>query len=395
MSTASRRYLPALEGIRALAFILVFTVHLSGYDWSLTGRTIWAWPWLLACQLSFCSVPIFFALSGYLITNVLLGSLDRPGFFRVFYGRRALRVLPLYYMILLAVFATRSAMGIHFLWRYALLFIYLNNFWPHPYFYNLSPHLFIGHFWSLAVEEQFYLVWPLAVWFVRDRRKLLRLCYAVIAASFVARLTWPLLHISCQEFVYGNTLFRCDSIMLGCALCLYEKQVGSLRRLGRPAVIALLSCSAFIVVRAVTVGQALPAENFGVMVIMPLLSIMGVSVVVLTLTPGSWLERASTLRWAVYLGKRSYSLYVLHMLLVPYFLTVVIPRLTKTMGRGFGRITGMGLAFTLTCLAAEITYRFIEEPSTKLKKYVPYGKPGASGRELSPWSRTVLASVMQ
>lgn len=387
MLTESRQYLPSLEGIRALAFILVFTVHLSGDTWTLSNRTIWAWPWLLACQLSFCAVPIFFTLSGFLITRLLLGSLERPGFFRVFYCRRALRVLPLYYLILVAIFVTRSAMGIHFLWRYALLFTYLNNLWPHSSYYNLSPNLYIGHFWSLAVEEQFYILWPLAVWFVRDRRKLLWLCGAVIAASFVARVTAPLLRFGSDEFAYGNTIYRCDSIMLGCALCLYQEKVGNLRRLAKPSAIALLLCSAVIVIRALAVGQAMPFENFGVVVIMPLLSIMGASIVVLTLTPGSWLERASTRPWAIYLGKRSYSLYLLHMLIVHYFLSVVIPRLTDTLGRGFGRITGMGLAFILTCLAAEVTYRYVEEPAMKLKKYVPNGKPGALGWGLPLWSR--------
>lgn len=378
MSFGSRSYLPSLEGIRALAFLLVFAVHLSGPTWTLNDRTPWAWPWLLACQLSFCAVPIFFALSGYLITRLLLGSLEKEGYFRVFYLRRALRVLPLYYLTLLAVFVTGWAMNTHFLWRHALLFTYLFNFWPHDGYYNLNPILHVGHFWSLAVEEQFYLVWPVVVWRVRDRRKLLLLCFAAIAASFLGRLTWPALHIASAEFVYQNTLYRCDAIMLGCALCLYESKAGNLRRLAKPCTAALALCSAVIVARALAVGQAMPFDAFGVMAVMPMLSVMGASVVVLTLTPGTWLERASTWRWAVHLGKRSYALYVFHQLIVPVFLTRTIPHLTALLSRGFGRITGMTLALLVTCLAAEISYRCVEVPAMRLKKHLCYGPARAA-----------------
>ena len=401
MSSRFKHHRASLEGIRAIAFLLVFAVHFDGPTWSLEGRSLWAYPWLLICQLSFCAVPIFFALSGYLISGVLLDSVQEVGFFRVFYLRRALRILPLYYLTLLGIGIAATAMGTHLLLRHALLLTYLFNFWPHNGFYNINHFLKIGHLWSLAVEEQFYLIWPVVIWSLRDQSKLLRFCYFLIAVSFVGRLTWPLWHIDSFEFVYQNTLFRSDAIMLGAVLALKERQYADgLKRFVRPAHIALGASTVVIIIRALLHGEAMPFDNFGVMLIMPLLSLMGASAVVLALEPSSWTAKACTWNWAVFLGKRSYALYVFHQLFTPVFLDRVIPFLTDTLGRGFGRITGMALAFALTLALAELAFRFIEEPALRLKKHIRYGGPvvrsllnQAASSETEPLAVSKFASL--
>ncbi len=383
MQVASGSYKPALEGVRALAFLLVFAVHYSGPTWTLEGRTPWAYPWLLLCQLSFCAVPLFFALSGYLITGVLLRTVRDDGFFRNFYFRRALRVLPLYYVILAGIACAALAMHTHFLLRHGLLVCYLFNFWPYNGYYNINHWIQIGHFWSLAVEEQFYLLWPVAIWFVRDRRKLRNICYGVIAASFAGRLSWPWWPVQSFEFVYQNTLFRCDAIMLGCALALYEGEAAAMwKKLVMPARLSLLAGAAVIVARALIHNEAMPFDNFGVMVIMPLLSLMGASFVVLALHPGTLTARASTARWAVYLGKRSYGLYLLHQLFRPWVLERFVPYLTSKVGRGCAFFLGVLLAFAITWALAELAFRFVEEPALRLKKHIRFGKPSftAAGR---------------
>ena len=379
MTSGASFHKPSLEGIRALAFLLVFMVHFSGPTWTLANRPLWDYPWLLTCQISFCSVPVFFALSGYLITRVLLGSVHERGYFRVFYLRRAIRILPLYYLTLLGIAIAAFATGAHFLLRYLLLLTYLFNFWPHNGYYNISSYIQIGHLWSLAVEEQFYLVWPIAVWLLPDRRKLLRLCYWTIAASFIGRMSWPLWHIHSFEFVYQNTLFRCDAIMLGAVLAIKEGDaVDALRRLVVPARISLSICCTIIVARALYHKEAMPFDNFGVIILMPALSVMGAALVVLALEPRTWTARASTKTWAVFLGKRSYALYVFHQLYTPLFLDRVIPFLTTLLGRGFGRIVGLLAAFTLTAVTAEIAFRLVETPALRLKKRIRYGIPNST-----------------
>ena len=375
MQSESRHYHPSLEGIRALAFLLVFAVHFSGPTWTLDHRPYRDYPWLLACQLSFAAVPVFLALSGYLITGVLFDSKEKRGYFHVFYLRRVIRVFPLYYLTLGGIYLCGVATGIHFLRRHLLLLTYCYNFWPRNGYYNLSPHLQVGHLWSLAVEEQFYLIWPVVIWLCPGRRKLITIAWSVVGAAFLARLAWACLGISAPEFAYQNTLFRGDAIMLGALLALYRRgPAGSLKRLTKPATGLLTACSVLLVVRALLIGQAMPFDTFGITVVMPLLSLMGTCSVVLCLDPSTLIHHMSTRPWAVSLGKRSYGLYLFHQLLAPYFLATVIPALSNRLGRGFGRVTGMLLAFALTWMLAEAAYRLIEEPAMQWKSRIPYGQ---------------------
>ena len=385
MTSGSRSYLPSLEGIRALAFLLVFAVHFSGPTWTLEQRPYRDYPWLLACQLSFAAVPIFFALSGYLITGVLLNTREKAGYFRVFYLRRALRVLPLYYLTLAGAYLFTIGTGTHLLKRHLLFVTYFFNFWPANGYYNISPYLKVGHLWSLAVEEQFYLVWPIVIWLIPNRTKLVRFSWTIVALAFVARLMWPLLHFSAPEFVYQNTLFRGDAIMLGAILALYQRHPNAdLARLRRPAAVVLVAASTVLIVRALCVGQAMPFDAFGVAIVLPLLSCMGAACLVLCLNPGTWIFRVSTWPWAVALGKRTYGLYLFHQLFVPYFLAHVIPSLSHLLGRGFGRAAAMLLAFALTWLLSELGYRFVEQPAIRYKSRISYG--GSSVGVLAPWA---------
>lgn len=392
---SSRSYKPSLEGIRGIAFLLVFLVHYSGHTWTLEGRPWWDAPWLLLCQFSFCTVPVFFALSGYLITGVLLNSRERGGFFRVFYLRRAIRVLPLYYVTLIGVAIYALSQHTHLLWRHALLFTYFFNYWPKNGYYSICNFVYIGHFWSLAVEEQFYLFWPLVIWFVRDRKTLLRICFGVIAVSFIARLTFPLWHINSVEFANENTLFRCDAIMLGAALSIKERELRDIvSRLVKPARWTLAGSALVITVRMLMCPSSLPFDSFGQMVIFPLLSLMGASFVVLALQPGTWTYRASTWQWAIYLGQRSYALYVLHELFMPVFEFKIIVYLTDHLGRGYGRILGMSMAFLLTLALAEIAFYLLEQPALRLKTRIRHDEPATREPRVIEPSRHTVPNLM-
>jgi len=354
--------------------LLVFAVHFSGSEWSLARHSYLAYPWLLGCQLSFAALPIFFALSGYLITGILFDTRHQQGFFRVFYTRRALRVLPLYYATLLLLALALVVTGHHLLWRDTLFLVYLHNFWPETVIYQLTPSLYIAHLWSLAVEEQFYLLWPIVVWFVPDRRRLLWVCSGVVVASFAVRLLWPLLHMSGGS-AYQNTFFRCDAIMLGAALALYERgPAKSLAGLTRAAWWVLGLSSAFLVARALAVTQALPYDYFGIAVVMPLLSLIGASVVILAINPGNVVNRMCERQWAVELGKMSYAMYVIHQILAPTVLHRVIPWLAAHgLGKSGGWVVGVLGAFAVTYVLSVLARVLVEEPAMRLKRHFRYG----------------------
>ncbi len=172
-----------------------------------------AWHLLTAfSSLGWIGVQLFFALSGFLITAALLDSQDGPHYFRNFYARRALRILPLYYAVLLALLVVLPrfiAPRVPFSYeQQAALWLFVLN-WTQS-----SPYGF-GHFWSLAIEEQFYLLWPLVVWRLAPRR-LLTVCLWIAAAALLLR---------CLLVAYGtdpwalyiNTACRMDALTLGAA----------------------------------------------------------------------------------------------------------------------------------------------------------------------------------
>ena len=374
MEPVRRPFLKSLEGIRAYAFLMVFAVHFSGFKWSLVGRSPASYPWLIFLQLSFVAVPIFFALSGYLITGILFDTQNRRGYFRVFYCRRAIRVFPLYYAFLVLATLLALANGGRFRAAHLLYFVYLNNWNPDESFIIWSKYVHVSHLWSMAVEEQFYLLWPVIIWMLRKRRHILLFCYSAIALAFALRLMTPLLHLTPFE-AYQSTFLRADTLMLGSALALHERgSMRSLVRFTKPSLIALVTASTVLTARALSVGQALPSDRFGVAIVTPLLSVMGASMVVLAIQPGNLVSYLCERQWAVLVGKMSYSLYLLHEFLVPVWEIKITPYLSIHLGAILGRVTGMILAFGILYGLSHLTYRFIELPFMSLKEQIKFDK---------------------
>jgi peptidoglycan/LPS O-acetylase OafA/YrhL len=176
-----RPYYRSFNGIRGLAVLMVFFSH---FIWMVKFGRI---P--LIERFLFVGVDLFFVLSGFLITGILFDSLEDPHYFRNFYVRRALRIFPLFYGIFLLLLILTPLM--HLAYHADMLFgaLYIENLtrpWlvfnqTYPMQIVLLHHgsrstvAALGHFWTLCVEEQFYLIWPAVVWFVRDRLTLQRI----------------------------------------------------------------------------------------------------------------------------------------------------------------------------------------------------------------------------
>lgn len=217
------RRIPALDGLRGIAILLVMAVHLyiaevvppHGFLVH-AATTLLSWAW--------SGVDLFFVLSGFLISGILLDTREVTNRTSFFYGRRALRILPLYYTFVLSCIAASVVLPHSFLRR---------DFWPSAagwlsylfYFQNWWMPIaepgrvnFLGPFWSLAVEEQFYLVWPACVWFLSPK-SLVKICVAGILVAFLWRW-FCLTHFSpaLDTFIYMNTFTRMDGLLAG-ALC--------------------------------------------------------------------------------------------------------------------------------------------------------------------------------
>jgi len=305
--------IPALDGVRGLA-ILIVVVHNA--SWILDASDQSLLKLLGAVTASgWIGVQLFFVLSGYLITGILLQTRGSAGYFRGFYVRRALRIFPLYYAFLAVV-----------LWLFPLVadptwtpiarreqiwyWTYMSN-WASP-FGHWIPGL--THFWSLAVEEQFYLFWPLLVYLL-SRRDLLRLCVIVIAAGPLIRL---LLHVAGlpSGAGYTFTVARWDALAAGALLSLLalegRSRVGEILRTKSIAVLAITSLLVLGVLRRGFHEDDLAIQIFGQSASILLFGWL----VAVAVSPSGSIEYrlrdALTHPWLRTLGKYSYAIYVVH-----------------------------------------------------------------------------------
>ena len=228
--------IPALDGIRGLAILLVVLHNATVTPLAPSSRWLHALP--LLWNRGWIGVQLFFALSGFLITLGLLETRGTPGYFRNFYAKRALRILPLYYtvlLVLLVILPRVLTLPPPFSSEHqAPLWLFTANLAPTPYGF--------GHFWSLAVEEQFYLFWPLVVFKVPPPR-LLKVCGWIAVAALVVR--WVLAALGTDpQMLYVSTACRMDALSLGaagaCVLYMPELREGVRARLPLLAAAALL-----------------------------------------------------------------------------------------------------------------------------------------------------------
>ena len=226
-----RAYMPELDSARGIAILAVVFYHgIAGplqVDSSALGRTLFA-----LTRYGWSGVNLFFVLSGFLITGILLDSRQKPDYFRRFYFRRALRILPAFYATLLALFA-----GGWISFRFILISVlFLANFAA-----GLSIGPGYGTFWSLAVEEHFYLLWPVLVRRCSNRT-LMIVAAAVTIASPVLRILTVAGHPVPQHYASLYTWFNLDGLSLGALLAIWLRMPSfrrqQLARLALPVTIA-------------------------------------------------------------------------------------------------------------------------------------------------------------
>ena len=375
----NKKFYPALDGLRAVAVLMVFCQH---YGPNRGGPLNWGWT----------GVDIFFVLSGFLITGILYDTREAAHRFRNFYARRTLRIFPLYYSVLLA--ALLATPWMHWVWHpaAALWLFYLGNYsrfiWLHDWLRasGLVDHLrsgrtssepfylLINHFWSLCVEEQFYLLWPPVVFLVRDRVRLLRICLVCcglcLAARIVAILCLPPVYIQ-AEILYRLTPFRVDALLLGGALALALRGPGAkkLESLAAPIFAAFLAGFVlFELVHHLFVGafyRPVPgAPGLNTIGFTLIDAFAGVLILVL-LNPRASLYPIFVWRPLRRLGQISYGFYVFHDLfhfLYRRLAVAAAPYLHLNPDAGTALI-----AFCATLLLSFLSFRYFESRFLRLK----------------------------
>jgi peptidoglycan/LPS O-acetylase OafA/YrhL len=213
MTPSHRIYYRSLDGIRGWAILLVVFFHNFGFV------KYFGFGWL--------GVDLFFVLSGFLISNILLNTLNQRNYLKNFYIKRILRIFPLYYSVLifvLFIFPYFSSI------RENLEFYRDNQWWFWLYLQNwlfilkpLEKTNLLIHFWSLAVEEQFYLLWPFIILLIRKEKNLLALLSFLLAFIIFARIVIWQHHIGQLSYFSFYTFTRIDGILIGCMLALIIK----------------------------------------------------------------------------------------------------------------------------------------------------------------------------
>jgi len=353
-----RGRIPELDGVRGIALLLVVAFHFSLIFDELPG---WGHALRSALVAGWCGVDLFFVLSGFLITGILLDSRDAPGYFKRFYARRALRILPVYYAaLLLALTVGRSVLAPNGVSAGVTL----------GYVFHVSNWLSLGaaeidrinHFWSLAVEEQFYLFWPMAVFFL-SRRALMRLCVAVIAIAPAVRaaiLMWGEGSAVASRMAFVLTPARADVIAYGALVALAVREPHAAEWLRRYAGGAFAIFAGVIVacfVFRTRIGLNAPLQRSLLYSIIGIAFAFGVATAVLR---GVSLLRSAPLQTA---GRYSYCAYVVHFPLFWIFLRVA---------RLCAHSLPLALAFfigltALTMAIAAGSWRFFESRILALK----------------------------
>jgi peptidoglycan/LPS O-acetylase OafA/YrhL len=231
------QHIPALDGLRGIAILLVL-IHNAGHFGAHPSGPFWVAA--LIGAIGWVGVQLFFVLSGFLITTKLLATQGAPNYFSVFFGRRVLRIFPLYYAALIVGLLVVPAItqqppggetpASHQIWLWTFL---LN--WSHPL--GLPAYGF-PHFWSLAVEEQFYLLWPFVV-YRATHSTLARVCYALIVAALVIRTALALNGAS-EDMIYEFTVCRMDALAMGALLAVWLQSPDRLRWLQEKAAAQLI-----------------------------------------------------------------------------------------------------------------------------------------------------------
>jgi peptidoglycan/LPS O-acetylase OafA/YrhL len=364
--------IPALDGIRGLAILLVIAFHCRVAFSSTQEIPL---PLLRVLDLGWSGVDLFFVLSGFLITGILLDSRESASYFRTFYARRVLRIFPLYFAYLFLVLVVFRYAWIRYsgtdLWRST------NPWWYFCYLLNWKPDhgyndLYLGHLWSLAIEEQFYLVWPLVVW-ICPRRRLAAVCLSLAGCALAARCLMGAWHLP-AETVYRLTPSRMDTLALGALVAVGMREFPALLRRWAPRVCALAGVGLAAVLSRQTAGFW---EDAGMRTAgASLVAVLYAGMVYATAASGRGMAQrvfsSATLRRC---GKYSYAMYVLHSF--PYHITAEAVRGLSASGP-LGAMALVIKWLYLPAMAAVafggawLSWRTLEQPFLRLKRKFPY-----------------------
>jgi len=352
---AGRQYYPALDGLRGLAILLVVVYHNFGFI------NVFFFGWL--------GVDLFFVLSGFLITDILLKTVGKKDYLRNFYLRRVLRIFPLYYLSLIIFLVLLPKLNLQFDVQYYVdhqvwLWTYLQN-WIYT-FQNPGQTNTLNHLWSLAVEEQFYLLWPLAILVIRKPKYLLIFISLVLVAVLGLRLFSWMTQVADLAYFNLFTFTRVDGLCIGCMVALLQRISPDFLRRHTSAIVlffAVLNFAFFFVNRRyqfafpylALAGYTTFAMMFGLLVN---------DAVTRQTKLINGLFNIPVLK---FFGRISYGFYIFHwpvyLLLTPY----LVPWVSRFVSGSYLQFTVSVLATVAAVAISWLSFQYFEKKFLKLK----------------------------
>lgn len=399
-ATAKEDRIASIDGLRGLAIVLVFIYHTaliySNNSHILAGAT--ALPVRLVYAFALkgsVGVDLFFVLSGFLITGILYDTKGCAGYFRTFYARRVLRIFPLYYAVLAAgllvvprIMPSTAVSPADSVWFVA----HLSNFYQSQQEkWGKNPAIEVA--WSLSIEEQFYLVWPMIV-MLFSRRALKLTSVVLVGVSLCSRAVLTLL--GAGEAMTGLwTICRLDGLAVGAFIALAarspESETWSHLRRWSPYGLAIAGFLAFVVPQIVSgagyhrfhdvIFHTVAAYFFGALLVMSVASKRGMLA-----------RRIFERRLLRVFGNYSYALYLFH---VPIIIIVWLglfdsarpfASLRPTL---FGQVLFLALTASLALLGAWLSWHLYERRFLALKRFFPYDPPAGPAETESPATATL------
>ncbi len=373
-----------IDGLRALAAFLVIWGHSVEMAGTISTQGAFTDYYTNIGRLGSSGVTLFFIISGFLITGILIDTKDQPRKFKNFYIRRTLRILPLYYLGIFFIFILmlffRQSGGDYYLpsvFMYHILFI--NNwvpfFDPDNFATTYADLSWFAHLWSLAVEQQFYIVWPVLFFFMfrkTDQRQMLLFIAGLIMLSTLLRVYFTYSFYWLPAYI--GTLTRMDALFMGAALAVmlsYEPEtLKKINVAARPIVPFLASVLLFVFL--ITAGKTAFLIHIPLSIV-PLTACLYFFLVNAMILPGrnSNLRKHLKNRAVLHAGTISYGLYIYSAPVQIALGNILI--LCGSKDFWFNHAVMLLLGLGITYLMATLSYAYIEKPIMRLKKtWAPY-----------------------
>jgi peptidoglycan/LPS O-acetylase OafA/YrhL len=352
-----RFYRPELDGLRFYAFLGVFVFHSLPSQPAFYHGLHLPLPslWGAVVKSGASGVDLFFALSAFLITSLLLRERHETGgiSLRLFYIRRILRIWPLYFLVVaLGVVLAHTMANQPLPWYYVAGYLLFVGNWVHAVFG--APKSICSPLWTVSIEEQFYLIWPLLMKTL-ERRGMIIAAIVTLLLATLSRVGFVLAGASGGYLYYGSTS-RCDSLALGILLALFADRLPKLKwgmrfLLLAGGLLGWIVSSAWLIEQPGKVSMRWVVGRL-------LVSLASGAILYACLNSRSKLVGGG---WVVRLGKISYGLYMLHLVGILIMLSLFHPIW------GWKVLAIKALGLVMTVVLGFMSYRWVESPFLRLK----------------------------